>query len=61
MTGCASTPRTWRSTATPSSVRSEANAAGEHVMEYNARKEPVIRAIYDRAFRAWCWFVVYLI
>jgi len=31
---------------------SAANAAGEHVMEYNARKEPVIRAIYDRAFRA---------
>jgi len=30
----------------------EANAAGEHVMQYNARKEPVIRAIYDRAFRA---------
>jgi GrpB-like predicted nucleotidyltransferase (UPF0157 family) len=30
----------------------EANAAGEHVMDYNARKEPVIRAIYDRAFRA---------
>jgi GrpB-like predicted nucleotidyltransferase (UPF0157 family) len=30
----------------------EANAAGEHVMGYNARKEPVIRAIYDRAFRA---------
>ena len=29
-----------------------ANAAGEHVMEYNARKQPVIRAIYDRAFRA---------
>lgn len=28
------------------------NAAGEHVMEYNARKEPVIRAILDRAFRA---------
>ena len=28
------------------------NAAGEHVMEYNARKQPVIRAIYDRAFRA---------
>jgi GrpB-like predicted nucleotidyltransferase (UPF0157 family) len=28
------------------------NEAGEHVMEYNARKEPVIRAIYDRAFRA---------
>ena len=31
---------------------STSNAAGEHVMEYNARKEPVIRAIYDRAFRA---------
>jgi GrpB-like predicted nucleotidyltransferase (UPF0157 family) len=29
-----------------------AAAAGEHVMDYNARKEPVIRAIYDRAFRA---------
>ena len=31
---------------------SAANAAGEHVMDYNARKQPVIRAIYDRAFRA---------
>jgi len=30
----------------------EANAAGEGVMDYNARKEPVIRKIYDRAFRA---------
>ncbi|MBV9831483.1 MAG: GrpB family protein [Marmoricola sp.] len=30
----------------------EANAAGEHVMDYNARKEPVVREIYDRAFRA---------
>ena len=29
-----------------------ANAAAEHVMQYNARKEPVIREIYDRAFRA---------
>jgi GrpB-like predicted nucleotidyltransferase (UPF0157 family) len=29
-----------------------ANEAGEHVMEYNARKESVIREIYDRAFRA---------
>jgi len=29
-----------------------ANAAGEHVMDYNARKEPVIREIYDRALRA---------
>jgi GrpB-like predicted nucleotidyltransferase (UPF0157 family) len=30
----------------------EANAAGEHVMDYNDRKGPVIREIYDRAFRA---------
>jgi GrpB-like predicted nucleotidyltransferase (UPF0157 family) len=30
----------------------EANARGEHVMEYNARKRAVIREIYDRAFRA---------
>jgi GrpB-like predicted nucleotidyltransferase (UPF0157 family) len=30
----------------------EANEAGEHVMEYNSRKQPVILAIYDRAFRA---------
>jgi GrpB-like predicted nucleotidyltransferase (UPF0157 family) len=29
-----------------------ANEAGEHVMDYNARKESVIREIYDRAFRA---------
>jgi GrpB-like predicted nucleotidyltransferase (UPF0157 family) len=31
---------------------SEANAAGEHVMQYNARKEQVIREIYHRAFVA---------
>lgn len=29
-----------------------ANAAGEHMMDYNARKQAVIREIYDRAFRA---------
>lgn len=29
-----------------------ANAAGEHVMQYNARKEQLIHDIYDRAFRA---------
>jgi GrpB-like predicted nucleotidyltransferase (UPF0157 family) len=28
------------------------SAAGEHVMEYNKRKEPVIRDIHDRLFRA---------
>ena len=30
----------------------QANAANEHVMNYNARKEPIIRDMYDRAFRA---------
>jgi GrpB-like predicted nucleotidyltransferase (UPF0157 family) len=29
-----------------------ANAAGEHVMQYNARKQQVIREIYRRAFLA---------
>jgi GrpB-like predicted nucleotidyltransferase (UPF0157 family) len=33
-------------------VIAQANAHGEHVMEYNARKQNVIREIYDRAFRA---------
>jgi GrpB-like predicted nucleotidyltransferase (UPF0157 family) len=31
---------------------SAANARGEHVMQYNARKEQVIREIYHRAFVA---------
>lgn len=30
----------------------DANAAGEHVQQYNERKERVILAIYERAFRA---------
>jgi GrpB-like predicted nucleotidyltransferase (UPF0157 family) len=30
----------------------EANAAGEHVMQYNARKQQVVREIYHRAFAA---------
>lgn len=30
----------------------EANARGEHVMQYNARKQQVIREIYHRAFAA---------
>jgi len=30
----------------------DANAAGEHVMQYNARKQQVIREIYHRAFTA---------
>jgi GrpB-like predicted nucleotidyltransferase (UPF0157 family) len=29
-----------------------ANAAGEHTMQYNARKEQLIREIYQRAFTA---------
>jgi GrpB-like predicted nucleotidyltransferase (UPF0157 family) len=31
---------------------SAANAAGEHVMQYNARKQQLIREIYHRAFAA---------
>jgi GrpB-like predicted nucleotidyltransferase (UPF0157 family) len=31
---------------------SAANAAGEHVMQYNARKQQVVREIYHRAFTA---------
>jgi GrpB-like predicted nucleotidyltransferase (UPF0157 family) len=31
---------------------SEANVGGEHVMQYNARKQQVIREIYHRAFVA---------
>ena len=31
---------------------SDANAAGEHVMQYNARKQQVIRDIYHNAFAA---------
>jgi GrpB-like predicted nucleotidyltransferase (UPF0157 family) len=31
---------------------SAANSAGEHVMQYNARKEQIVREIYHRAFVA---------
>ena len=31
---------------------SQANAGGEHVMQYNARKQQVIRDIYHKAFAA---------
>jgi GrpB-like predicted nucleotidyltransferase (UPF0157 family) len=30
----------------------ESNSAGEAMMEYNLRKQPVIREILDRMFRA---------
>jgi GrpB-like predicted nucleotidyltransferase (UPF0157 family) len=38
--------------ATKRQAASEANAGGEHVMQYNARKQQVIREIYRRAFVA---------
>jgi GrpB-like predicted nucleotidyltransferase (UPF0157 family) len=41
-----------RYAATKRQAASEANAAGEHVMQYNARKQQVIREIYHRAFVA---------
>jgi len=41
-----------RYAATKRQAASEANAAGEHVMQYNARKQQVIREIYHRAFGA---------
>jgi GrpB-like predicted nucleotidyltransferase (UPF0157 family) len=39
-----------RYAATKRQAASEANAGGEHVMQYNARKQQVIREIYHRAF-----------
>ena len=41
-----------RYTAAKRQAASEANKAGEHVMQYNARKQQVIREIYHRAFVA---------
>ena len=41
-----------RYAATKLQAASAANAAGEHVMQYNARKQQVIREIYHRAFVA---------
>jgi GrpB-like predicted nucleotidyltransferase (UPF0157 family) len=41
-----------RYAATKRQAASEANAGGEHVMQYNARKQQVIREIYHRAFVA---------
>ena len=41
-----------RYAAAKSQAASEANAGGEHVMQYNARKQQVIREIYHRAFAA---------
>ena len=41
-----------RYAATKHQAASEANAGGEHVMQYNARKQRVIREIYHRAFAA---------
>ena len=41
-----------RYAATKHQAASAANAGGEHVMQYNARKQQVIREIYHRAFVA---------
>ncbi len=41
-----------RYAATKRAAAADAIAAGEHVMQYNARKQPVVREIYGRAFRA---------
>jgi len=41
-----------RYAATKRRAAAEANAGAEHVMQYNARKQQVIREIYRRAFRA---------
>lgn len=41
-----------RYAAAKAAAAASANAAGEHVMQYNARKREVIREIYHRAFAA---------
>ena len=41
-----------RYAATKRQAASQANLGGEHVMQYNARKQQVIRGIYHRAFVA---------
>jgi GrpB-like predicted nucleotidyltransferase (UPF0157 family) len=41
-----------RYAAVKAQAAAESNAAGEHVMQYNARKEQVIREIYHQAFLA---------
>ena len=38
--------------AVKSQAAAEANARGEHVMQYNARKQQAVRQIYGRAFAA---------
>lgn len=43
--------RSWYA-ATKRAAAREAAAAGEHVMDYNARKQAVVRQVYDRAFVA---------
>src|SRR5690349_11049240 len=41
-----------RYAAAKSEAAAEANAGGEHVMQYNARKQQVVRDIYHKAFVA---------
>ena len=53
MTGYGATPGNATATPPPSArPHPQANAGGEHVMQYNARKQQVIREIYHRAFAA---------
>ncbi len=40
------------SPATKLAAAEASNVAGEHGVDYNLRKQAVIREIYDRAFRA---------
>ncbi len=52
-TGCAATPTSVTSTPAPSArPPRRRRVAGEHSMQYNARKEKVVREIYARAFAA---------
>jgi hypothetical protein len=38
--------------AAKSAAAEHTRSIGGHTMDYNAHKEPVVRDIYDRAFRA---------
>jgi len=52
VTGCGATLRSGSAAAAKRRAASAANAAGERVMQYNARKQQVILEIYHRAFAA---------
>ena len=53
MTGCGAPPADRDLyAAAKRQAAAAANASGEHVMQYNARKQQVVREIYQRAFLA---------